>query len=185
MPSIRRVITGHDVHGKSIIIDDRAAPNSKIRPASGNLVSTLLWVTDETPADISGVADRADRVIAVAPPANGTIFRVVDFPPEAPEISGVSNTEVLKEMGLEHPSDLGRARHPLMHRTKSVDYAVVMSGEIYMLLDDSEVLLRAGDTVIQQGTHHSWSNRSHSVCRIAFVLIDALQPSTWAAHAAT
>ena len=149
-----------------MVLFDSAAPNQKLRQASG-LVSTLLWVTDETPADASRSSDRAARDIGVPPPPNGTIFRVVDFPPE----SGTRSREaVLKEMGV---ADHGGARHPGMHRTPSVDYAVVLEGEIDMLLDDSEVHLNAGDVLVQQGTNHAWVNRGTAPCRIAFVLIDA------------
>ena len=122
MKPVRRVVTGHR-DGSAVVLFDSAAPNQKLRQASG-LVSTLVWVTDETPADVSGGADRAAREIGVPPPPNGSIFRVVDFPSE----SGVRSREaVLKEMGV---ADHGGARHPGMHRTRSVDYAVVLEGEI-------------------------------------------------------
>jgi mannose-6-phosphate isomerase-like protein (cupin superfamily) len=165
MKAVRRVVTGHR-DGKAVVLFDSAAPNQKLRQASG-LVSTLLWVTDETPAHISGSTDRAAREIGVPPPPEGTIFRVVDFPPE----SGTRSREaVLKEMGV---ADHGGARHAAMHRTRSVDYAIVIEGAIDMLLDDSEVHLNAGDVLVQQGTNHAWVNRGQLPCRIAFVLIDA------------
>jgi quercetin dioxygenase-like cupin family protein len=165
MKPVRRVVTGHR-DGTAVVLFDSAAPNQKLRQASG-LASTLLWVTDETPADISTTTDRADREIGVPPPPRGSIFRVVDFPPE---LGPRSREAVLKEMGI---ADHGGARHPGMHRTKSVDYAVVLEGEIDMLLDDSEVHLKAGDVLVQQGTNHAWVNRGTKACRIAFVLIDA------------
>ena len=143
--STRRVVTGHDASGKAVVLFDGAASNVKLREASG-LTSTLLWVTDESPAEISGTLDRAEREIGVAPPADGTIFRIVDFPP-----TGAG----------------------LMHRTRSIDYAVVLEGEIDMLLEDSVVHLRAGDVLVQRGTAHAWVNRGAANCRIAFVLLDA------------
>jgi len=165
MKPVRRVVTGHR-DGRAVVLFDSAAPNQKLRQASG-LVSSLLWVTDEAPADISGKADRAAREIGVPPPPDGSIFRVVDFPPE----SGTRSREaVLKEMGV---ADHGGARHAAMHRTRSVDYAIVIEGAIDMLLDDSEVHLEAGDVLVQQGTNHAWVNRGDRPCRIAFVLIDA------------
>ena len=165
MKPVRRVVTGHR-DGKAVVLYDSAAPNQKLRQASG-LVSTLVWATDETPADISGSADRAAREIGVPPPPGGSIFRVVDFPPEkAPR----SREAILAEMGV---GDHGGARHPGMHRTRSVDYAIVLEGEIDMLLDEGEVHLQAGDVLVQQGTNHAWVNRSAAACRIAFVLIDA------------
>ena len=81
----RRVVTGHDDNGKAIIESDGAAPNVRVREGAG-FVSTLLWVTDETPANVGLRIDRADRTIAVAPPANGSILRIVDFPPVTPEL---------------------------------------------------------------------------------------------------
>ena len=165
MKPVRRVVTGHR-DGKAVVLFEGAAPNQKLRQASG-LVSTLLWVSDETPADISGAEDRSLREIGVPPPASGSIFRVVDFPPES---GARSRDAILKEMGV---SDPGGARHAAMHRTRSIDYAVVLEGEIDMLLDDSEVHLKAGDVLVQQGTNHAWVNRGSRPCRMAFVLIDA------------
>jgi mannose-6-phosphate isomerase-like protein (cupin superfamily) len=168
MKPVRRVVTGLRA-GKGVVIFDGPAPNARVRQASG-LVSTLVWVTDETPADISATTDRAAREIGVPPPESGTVFRVVDFPPE----QGTRSREaILREMGV---SGGGAARHPGMHRTRSVDYAIVIEGEIDMLLDDSEVHLRAGDVLVQQGTNHAWVNRGTSPCRIAFVLVDAVEP---------
>ena len=164
MKPVRRIVTGHR-DGKAVVLFDSPAPNQKQRAASG-LVSTLLWVTDETPADISASIDRSQREIGVPPPPNGTIFRVVDFPPES---SARSREAILKEMGV---SDHGGARHAAMHRTRSVDYAIVLEGEIDMLLDDSEVHLKEGDVLVQQGTNHAWVNRGARPCRVAFVLVD-------------
>ncbi len=172
----RRVVTGHDATGKAVVAIDGAALNAKLRAASG-VTSTLLWVTDESPVDISGGADRADRDIGVAPPPVGSIFRVVDFPPAA-EGELFDNEAMIREMGIAHRTSAARpTRHAGMHRTKSIDYAVVISGEIDMLLDDSEVHLEAGDVLVQQGTNHAWVNRGRETCRIAFVLIDAEEPA--------
>ena len=172
--STRRVVTGHDESGKAVALFDGPAPNVRLRQASG-LTSTLLWVTEESPADNSGGADRAAREIGVAPPPRGSVFRVVDFPPAA-EIGAVDNAAILKEMGLAGGGH-SEPRHPAMHRTKSIDYAVVIEGEIDMLLDDSEVHLKAGDVLVQRGTNHAWVNRGTESCRMAFVLIDAEEVS--------
>lgn len=169
MRPVRRVVTGHR-GGKGVVLLDGAAPNARLRQASG-LVSTLLWVTDETPADILGEGDRAAREIGVPPPQSGTIFRIVDFPPERSERS---REAILHEMGV---APGGAARHHGMHRTRSIDYAVVLDGEIDMLLEDSQIHLAAGDVLVQQGTNHAWVNRGAVPCRIAFVLIDARESS--------
>ena len=168
-------MTGHDASGKAVVVIDGAAPNVKLRKASG-ATSTLLWVTDESPADISGGADRAERDIGVAPPPSGSIFRIVDFPPPT-EFEPVDSEALIREMGMERGASRARpARHAAMHQTKSIDYAVVISGEIDMLLDDSEVHLEAGDVLVQRGTNHAWVNRGTKPCRIAFVLVDAEEP---------
>ncbi|HUQ25938.1 MAG TPA: cupin domain-containing protein [Burkholderiales bacterium] len=140
----RRIVTGHDARGRAIVLYDGPAPNVKHRPSG--LVSTLLWTTDESPAEVQRPDDRAEREIGIPPPDAGSIFRIVDFP------AGAKGE---------------------MHRTRSIDYAVVIEGEIYMLLPEGEVHLRAGDVLVQQATEHAWENRSHGNCRIAFILIDA------------
>ena len=169
---IRRVVTGHDAAAKAVVLFDGEAPNVKVKKAQGGVVSTPVWVTDEAPADVSLKTDRTASDIGVAPPLSGSVFRIVDFPPlsQAPPFSSEA---VTKEMGLAgHAS----SRHPLIHRTRSVDYAIVLEGEIDMLLDDSEIHLRAGDVLVQQATNHAWINRSSRSCRMAFVLIDAKEP---------
>jgi quercetin dioxygenase-like cupin family protein len=176
--TVRRVVTGHDRDGKAIVLADGAAPNVRLR--SSGIVSTLAWVADETPVDISGAADRADRELGVAPPAMGSILRIVDFPPVAgaPE---VDHATITREMGLATHPGTALPRHAFTHRTRSIDYAIVLEGEIDMLLDDAEVHLAAGDILIQQGTNHAWVNNSTATCRIAFVLIDATAPPAWTA----
>jgi len=178
MRATRRVVTGHDGGGKAVVLADGPARNVKLR-ASG-IQSTLAWVTDETPADISGSADRADRDIGVAPPPSGSILRIVDFPPVAAD-AALDPATVAREMGLEAAPGGRPPRHAFTHRTRSIDYAVVLDGEIDMLLDDSQVHLRPGDIVIQQGTNHAWVNSGTAPCRIAFVLIDAKEPPAWTA----
>ena len=173
--TVRRVVTGHDRAGKAVVVTDGEAANVRVRPGSG-IGATLLWVTDETPADLSRGGDAADRQIGVSPPKSGSIFRIVEFPPEKGEASSFSNEEMRRDMGLAVEPGAAPPRHPGMHRTASIDYAIVMSGEIDMLLDDSEVHLKAGDVVVQQATSHAWANRGNAPCQIAFVLIGANAP---------
>jgi mannose-6-phosphate isomerase-like protein (cupin superfamily) len=165
---IRRVVTGHDENGTAIIARDGMAENIRIRAANG-LTSTLLWAEDSTPSDNSGNVDKADREIGVAPPDGGSVFRIVEF---TPDDTSVSNAEMKKELGLD-PDSGGPVRHPGMHKTRSIDYGIVISGEIDMLVDEDEVHLKAGDVIVQRGTNHAWANRGTETCRIAFVLIDA------------
>lgn len=170
---IRRVVTGHGPAGKAIVLMDGAAKNVRLFQATG-IRSTVLWMTDKSPAELSET-DTVSGDVGVAPPATGSILSIVEFPPEASR-PGASSEEMLREMGV---SAGGEApRHPGMHRTPSVDYAIVLKGEIDMLLDDSEVHLKAGDVIVQQGTNHAWANRGKEPCQIAFVLIGARVP--WA-----
>ncbi len=164
--SIRRIVTGVNAQGKAVVVQDGPAPKTNSRPAI-SVEGAMIWVTDETPVDLSRYDDPTDREIGVAPPEGGSIIRVVDFLPQPDEID---NEAFLKEMGLS--ADHGGG-HAFMHRTRSIDYAIVMSGEIDMLLDEGEVHVKAGDILIQRATNHAWVNRSGKPCRIIFVLIDA------------
>jgi len=146
-PPIRRVVTGHDAQNVAKVLMDGAATNWK--SSSPGTVSTLIWSTDGTPADIrigGTIEDCGAGILGTAPPANGTRFAVIDFPPGNP----------------------GR-----MHRTETIDYVIVISGEIDMDMDASTVKLRAGDVMVQRGTNHAWANRSDKRARVAFVLVDA------------
>ena len=146
-PPIRRVVTGHDEAHVAKVILDAPATNSRLG-AAGN-VSTLIWCTDSTPADIAvgeTAEDMGARKLGTAPPANGTRVTVIDFPP---------------------------GNKPSMHRTETIDYVFVLAGEIDMDMDDSTVTLKAGDVMVQRGTNHSWVNRSTAPARLGFVLVDA------------
>jgi len=172
---IRRVVTTVDNDGKAVVLFDGANPHKMVRP-NRSVTSRLLWVTDQTPADIAGSADRAATNIGIAPPKHGSIFRIIDIPPTPPEIEKLDSDYLHKQIGDLAPKRGLPPRHPLMHRTLTVDYAIIMQGEIDMLLDNSEVHLKAGDVLIQQGTNHAWVNRGTEPCRIAFILIDSKEP---------
>jgi len=129
---------------------------------------------------MTSAADKAETKVGVPPPDQGTIFRIVDFPPtlRPVAVSHADHEKTLTAMGID-PTTQGYARHANTHRTKSIDYAIVLDGEIDMLMDDTEVHLKAGDVLVQQGTNHAWVNNSCRNCRVAFVLIDAKSPSAW------
>jgi mannose-6-phosphate isomerase-like protein (cupin superfamily) len=170
--NVRRIVTVNDATGKAVVLFDGANPHRNERPVH-KTVSRLVWATDETPADMSGSADRAARKVGIAPPAGGSVFRIVDFPPTPPDVEKLDPNFLHQQIGHDAPKKGRPPRHPLMHRTRSIDYAIVMQGEIDMLLDDSEIHLKAGDVLVQQGTNHAWVNRGKEPCRIAFILIDA------------
>jgi quercetin dioxygenase-like cupin family protein len=146
-PPIRRVVTGHDSNNVAKVLIDVPAANAKY-PSPGT-VSTLMWSTDGAPAAIpvgEAPEDMGARIMGTAPPPKGTRFTVIDFPP--------GNT-------------------PHLHRTETIDYVIVIEGEIEMDMDDSTVELKTGDIMIQRGTNHAWANRGTKRARVAFVLIDA------------
>jgi hypothetical protein len=173
--NVRRVVTVVDDDGKAVVLLDGDNPHKMVRPNRSS-VSRMLWMTDRSPAAMSGTADRAAVNVGIPPPAGGSIFRIVEFPPITPQIEQLDPDNMHGELAAHAPKRGLPPRHPLMHRTRTVDYAVVMEGEIDMLLDDSEIHLVAGDVLIQQGTNHAWVNRGTQTCRIAFVLIDAMEP---------
>ena len=172
---VRRIVTGHRPDGRSAVLLDGAAPNVKQRQA-GN-ASTLLWVTHESPADISAGGDRAESHIGVPPPRNGSIFRIAEFPPHTGgEVR--DNETLLRDFGIGPDVLRGHPpRHPAIHRTRSLDYVIVLEGEIDLLLDEGEVRLAAGDVVVQRATNHAWINRGDALCRLGMVFIDAEEPA--------
>ena len=167
-----RVVTGHDAEGKSVFIMDCAAPHTYSR-RPGAAAITELWETRGSPAD--GNAEASNHPPCLPPPRNGSVFRVIDYPPDRERLAALEHERAERDDGLGRSAALDRSnpRHPGFHKTHSVDYAMVLSGEIYALMDEGEVLLRPGDVLIQRGTNHAWSNRSDEPARVAFVLIDA------------
>jgi mannose-6-phosphate isomerase-like protein (cupin superfamily) len=171
---IRRVVTGHDAAGRSIFVMDGPAPHFYCR-SPGSAVVTELWETRCSPADNRGRAEVTDHPFRLAPPRNGSVFRIVEYPPDHQRLVALAQDRAAGDDGSGHIAalDRGSPRHPGFHKTSSVDYAIVLSGEIYALMDEGEVLLEAGDVLIQRGTNHAWSNRTDEPATVAFVLIDA------------
>lgn len=170
---LRRVVTGHDSDGKAIIISDVDAADIQVGDGREGATLYNLWRTDGTPAEINGPEETVLEKFLLAPPKGGTIFRVVEFPPEDPELmKTIDGKAAFAEIGAADAIVEG-ARHPFMHRTETIDYAIILSGSITMLLDDSEVEMTAGDVMVQRGTNHAWANRGTEPCQIAFILVDA------------
>jgi len=170
---MRRVVTGHNAQGKSVILSDGPSPHALELDGMPGLALINLWVTDGAPASNAGQADAAARPVVLEPPERGTIFRVVDFPPDKGMAGKVDRARAFAAMGAGHAMDRSDARHPGMHKTSTVDYALVLDGEIWALMDEGETLLKAGDCLIQRGTNHAWSNRTDRPCRVAFILVNA------------
>ena len=169
---IRRVLTGHDAEGKSVIIADGHAPNVKEMASMPGLALTDLWETKGAPASNEGSADPAARPVHLEPPKNGTILRIVEFPPDSAWRGGANGREAFKSIGAGHAQDQSSG-DPMMHTTSTVDYIIVLKGEIHAIMDKGETLLRAGDILVQRGTNHSWSVRGNEPCIVAAVLVNA------------
>jgi mannose-6-phosphate isomerase-like protein (cupin superfamily) len=178
MPKLfRRIVTGHNDSGQAVIQSD--APPERIKVAGKDGPTFYeVWNTRDTPAPIDrGSGEPPEEQLTLVPPPKGTRIRVLDFPAETPDMQRIDASaarEHFAAMGaadaLTHNRD--NSRHPFMHRTETIDYGIVLEGEITLLVDDGETTVRAGDIVIQRGTNHSWVNRSGQNCRVAFILID-------------
>ena len=170
--SIRRLITGHDARGKSCFIADGVAPSVLAIAQMGGLTVTDLWETFDAPADNAGARDNADRPVHLEPRPTGTIFRVVEFPPDAAWKQNADGAAAFAAIQASHAAD-HESSDPGMHKTASVDYAFVLEGEIWAVMDNEERLMKAGDALVQRGTNHAWANRTERNCRVLFVLCGA------------
>ena len=169
---IRRVVTGHDKDGKSIFVMDSLAPNVLEVASMPGVALTDLWRTRTSPASNSGNADSATGKIKLEPPATGTILRIVEFPPDSAWRKKADAKAAFASIAASGAPDHASA-DPMMHATATVDYIIVLKGEIYAVLDKEETLLKAGDILIQRGTNHSWSVRGRKPCIVAAVLVGA------------
>jgi len=172
-PEVRRVVTALDASGKAVVMIDERTKLTAPRPPN---YAANVWVTSTNLPDFTATEDRGKTKIGLVPPKTGTVFRVVDFAPESQGQHPTDMNFMMKNVGPEAPKKGLPPRHPMMHRTRSLDYAIIMSGEIDMLLDEGEVHLKAGDVVVQQATNHAWVNRSGKPCRVAFILMDSQEP---------
>ena len=171
---IRRVVTGVGDSNKAVVLFDSRLP-LKAAPGPYPFISTNLWITDSYPPALTS-KETADRPLGVSPPENGTKFRVIEFPPLDPATEAKMDPNTVMKGVNPVPARGLPVKHPMMHRTRTLDYAVVLSGEIDMMLDDSVVHVKAGDVIVQQATNHGWVNRGKEPCRLLFVLMDSKEP---------
>ena len=176
LPTIHRIVTGHDASGAAIVSSDGPLPTVTELKAIPGTVFHEVWSTRGTPAPVDNGADPTLGALMLPPPKLGTRIRFVDIPPDTAELHARS-ADALRA-GFSEIGDAGAstaragAPHPLMHRTETVDYGVLIEGEITLVLDDGEVNLTPGSVVVQRGTNHAWANRSGRPCRMLFVLVD-------------
>ncbi|WIY01092.1 cupin domain-containing protein [Amycolatopsis mongoliensis] len=146
MKPFRRIVTGHDKNGRAVFVEDATCPHAL--PVAGDVITLELWQHAGTPDNSGEYIDPVPPTASVPPPPGGSVLRIVEFPAD-PEIK------------------------PYLHRTASLDYCVVLSGQVFAVLDDDERLMTAGDVLVQRGTNHSWANRSDEPALVLFVLVDA------------
>ena len=175
---VRRIVTGHNALGKSVILLDEAAHRITSHPDRPGRGLTELWVTDSAPASNEGSDDPTEHPVELEPPNKGTIFRFFQVAPESqsahlsPEEREEITARAFEAMGAAH-TRVNTSRHPAMHKTSTVDYIVLLSGEVTMLVDEGEVDMNPGDVVVQRGTNHAWVNRTEQPAVLVAVLVDA------------
>lgn len=167
---VRRIVVGNDPDENAVVFSDRASPDIRHDPARPGFASTRIWVTEGTPAPVAGVRETLDLPHHLEPPAGGSVCRFVTIPPDAWFIDTITEEKVadyFEAMGSPQAWQAGSdRRHPYMQQTRTLDYIMVMSGEVTLVLDTEEVHLSAGDTVVQLGASHAWSNRSDRPCEL-------------------
>ena len=173
LPPVRRIVTGSDATGRSYIAEDGVAPAMLTMEGRAGYRNNNIWRTVGSPAPLAA-SDSVLEHRGVLPPQGGTVLRVIDIPPEEkdPELRRRQTEAVFAAMFADAKHDSSHARHPGMHITDTIDYAIVLQGELVAIMDEGETVMRAGDILIQRGTHHAWANRSGAIARIAFILVD-------------
>lgn len=176
LSAIHRVVTGHDQDGNAYAVFNGNVPHVEEIQAIPGTVFHEVWSTEGTPARVDNGEDPTTGSLVLPPPKAGTRIRFVDIPPDTEEFlahGADKMSEAFSQIGDQSASTVKTdSPHPLMHRTESVDYGVVIEGEVTLVLDKEEVLLKPGSVVVQRGTNHAWANRTDKISRMMFVLID-------------
>ncbi|TDP02219.1 cupin domain-containing protein [Flavobacterium sp. 245] len=176
LTAFKRIVTGHDTDGKAIIVSNEVPSRTYMVGGPNGAKFHEIWNTKQTPALIDNETDPEENALTLGPPKQGTRIRVIDFPPESDEIRNLTKEQALehfKTMKGEHASKAAEnAPHPLMHKTETIDYGIILEGELTLIVDRGETTAKAGDIIIQRGTNHAWSNKSGKMCRVVFILID-------------
>lgn len=173
---IRRVVTGHDKNGKAIVLSDGLVERVFTNPVRPGHRSSDIWETHGLPVNVD--FDEADPVAVVSRFLSplGVKIRISELEPEPESVRKLDPKVAAKwyeDSGHTASSTFGKGgRHPLMHRTETLDYAVVLEGQMTLVMDDREIVLNKGDVVIQRGTNHAWSNRGTQKVRMLYILID-------------
>jgi hypothetical protein len=174
MKPVRRVVIAQDKENQSDIIEDSNAKDiDYFITGVKEAVSINLWATSKMPPTLEDVSDSTQSELPFLPSKNGTLLRICDIPPDSLYINRLdeillNNQKISAEQKV--------LKHPLMHKVDCLIYAVVLDGEVTLILDKTQTILKAGDIIIDYGSHHAWSNHTNHVCRMLFVLLDAISP---------
>lgn len=185
MRTPQRYVTGHDAQGRAVVAIEGPAPLVAHLEAIPGTVFHELWATGPVPVVVDNGPDAITPPLRLPPPPGGTRIRIVDIPPDTPELLAQGAQRMAAAFG--EIGDVGASTvqadspHPLMHRTETVDYGIVIEGELVLVLDREERVLHPGDVVVQRGTNHAWANRSGRPCRVAFVLLSGQYDTALAA----
>lgn len=175
LPEFKRVVTGHNAEGLAIISSAAPTPNVFPLKAMPDTIFHEIWSTTGTPVKIDNGADPFALPLKLSPPPLGSRIRVVDIPPDSvqDQISSEGVSALFSEIGSRHATTAhADSKHKIMHRTETVDYGIVIEGEVWLVVDDGEVHCKHGDIIIQRGTNHAWSNRTEKMARVIFILLD-------------
>lgn len=171
---IKRVVTGHDDNGNAIISSEGPVPSQFSIPIIPDMWFQEVWSTQGLPVALGNQPDPTEgKPLSLAPEKGGSRIRVVDIPPDSLQNRADEQDieQAFKAAGHDHTARDTR-RHSLMHRTETLDYGILVQGELWLMMDEGETLIRPGDVVVQRGTNHAWSNRTEEMARIVFVLMD-------------
>lgn len=169
---VRRVVTGQDAQGRSKVLFDGIAENVKEMESMPGVALTDLWETLSAPADNQGTQDAVQRPVRLTAPNPGSIFRIVEIPPDEQWRSLAQAGSAFSSIGADGVYDTTSA-DPMRHKTDTIDYIIVIKGEVHAVLDEGDVLLKTGDAFVQRGTIHSWSVRGKEPCVLGVVLVAA------------
>jgi mannose-6-phosphate isomerase-like protein (cupin superfamily) len=179
MREVRRVVTGVNRKGESVVVSDGLPPRSVTLELTGGKKMTDLWHLGSRPQSPTDGGD-LDHNANLVPPPGGTHWRIAEFPPDSAVPRDRDANDVAAEVSEKVPDWLAHvdSTRPGMHQTPTIDFGIVLSGEIWLELDDANVHLKPGDCVVQRGTMHAWRNRSDKPCVMSFILIDASPEGT-------
>lgn len=174
---IHRVVTGHDADGKSVVVSNGPLPTVRSLASVPGMVFHEVWELSGAPPLVDNGDDPTLGPLKHIANENGNILRFVDFPPDEDYLTGDQSPSLMEKLfdEVNNPEGLTTkmdSPHPMMHRSEAIDYCVLIEGEMTLILDRSEVLLKPGSVVVQRGTNHAWANRSGKPCRMLYVQID-------------